>query len=88
MLGLFLGLGLTPNANADPVQPSESEVLFTRYIVPMFNESCLACHGKDPDKLKGELDMRDLKGLVKGGLSEEPAIVMGKPKESPLFLAA
>ena len=67
---------------------NESEILFTRYIVPLFNESCLGCHGKDPEKLKGKLDMRHLEGLIAGGVSGETSIVPGKPKQSPLYLAA
>ena len=64
-----------------------ADVLFARKIQPLFKTKCLACHGEDPKKLKGELDVRSLAGLLKGGESEEPSIVPGKPEQSPLYLA-
>ncbi len=54
----------------------------------MFEEKCLACHGKDVEDIKGGLDMRSLSGLLKGGDSESPAVVIGKAEESPIYLAA
>ena len=72
------------------VQAAETvpaDVLFARKIQPLFKTKCLACHGEDPKKLKGELDVRSLAGLLKGGESEEPSIVPGKPEQSPLYLA-
>ncbi|MEM8971677.1 MAG: PSD1 and planctomycete cytochrome C domain-containing protein [Pseudomonadota bacterium] len=73
---------------AEDIDASESEILFTRHIAPMMRESCLACHGQDPDKIKGKLDMRSLKGLAAGGVSGEASVVPGKPEQSPLYLAA
>jgi len=64
------------------------EVLFVYRVQPMFKEKCLACHGDDPKKIKGGLDMRSLSALLKGGDSEETSIVPGQPDKSPLFLAA
>lgn len=64
------------------------EVLFAYRLQPMFKEKCLACHGDDAKKLKGGLDMRTLSTLLKGGESEKPAVVPGRPEESPLYLAA
>lgn len=84
---LFIGLHPT-QAHADDFKASASEVLFTRYVGPLFRESCLGCHGNDPEKFKGALDMRSLDGLTKGGDSGDPALVAGKPEQSPLYLAA
>lgn len=61
--------------------------LFALKVLPLFKEKCLACHGEKPDELKGEFDMRTRAALLKGGESEEPAIVPGKPEQSPLFKA-
>ena len=69
------------------VEKVAADVLFARKIQPLFKTKCLACHGEDPKKLKGELDLRSLAGLLKGGESEEPSIVPGKPEQSPLYLA-
>ncbi|SVC04282.1 uncharacterized protein METZ01_LOCUS257136, partial [marine metagenome] len=65
-----------------------TEVLFARKVLPLFKAKCIVCHGEDPKKkLKGDLDMRTLAGLLKGGESEEPSIFPGKPLQSPLYLA-
>ncbi|HEY6169546.1 MAG TPA: PSD1 and planctomycete cytochrome C domain-containing protein [Verrucomicrobiae bacterium] len=65
----------------------EAEALFVRRVAPVFNEKCLACHGGDEQKLKGGFDMRTRAALLKGGDSEKPSLVPGKPDESPLYLA-
>jgi mono/diheme cytochrome c family protein len=65
----------------------DPEALFVRRIAPLFSEKCLACHGKDEAKIKGGLDMRTRASLLKGGDSEKPALVAGRPEESPLYLA-
>ena len=64
-----------------------ADVLFARKIQPLFKVKCLTCHGDDPEKLKGDLDMRTRVGLLKGGESEESALVPGKAMASPLYLA-
>jgi mono/diheme cytochrome c family protein len=73
-----------PLAAAD----EKAEQLFVRRVVPLFAEKCLACHRQDEAKIKGGLDMRSLAAVLKGGDSEVPALVVGKPEESPLYLAA
>ncbi len=69
------------------VLADDAEALFVRRIAPLFHEKCLACHGKDEAKIKGGLDMRTRASVLKGGDSEKPALVAGKPEESPLYLA-
>ena len=81
-VAFFFGLAKSHAAERIP-----ADVLFARKIQPLFKTKCLACHGEDPKKLKGELDVRSLAGLLKGGESEEPSIVPGKPEQSPLYLA-
>ncbi|MCB1208531.1 MAG: PSD1 domain-containing protein [Verrucomicrobiales bacterium] len=61
--------------------------LFVRRIWPLFQEKCLACHGNDPGKIKGDYDMRTPATATKGGESEMAAIIPGKPEQSPLYLA-
>lgn len=68
-------------------QSDETELLFVRRIAPLVHEKCLACHGNDESKISGGLDMRSLASLLKGGDSEMPSLVVGKPEESPLYLA-
>ncbi|MCH2025234.1 MAG: PSD1 and planctomycete cytochrome C domain-containing protein [Verrucomicrobiales bacterium] len=62
-------------------------MLFAHKILPMFKAKCLACHGEDPKKIKGDFDMRTYSGLLRGGESEEPSVVPGKPLQSPLYMA-
>jgi mono/diheme cytochrome c family protein len=81
---LFLSVARCLAAN----EKEPAEILFVHRIQPMFKAKCLACHGDDPKKIKGGLDMRSLSGLLKGGDSEKPALVPGKPEESPLYLSA
>lgn len=72
-----------------PATPTatEAERLFATKVLPLFKEKCLACHGDDAADLRGEFDMRSLKGLLAGGESEEPSIVPGDPDVSPLVQA-
>jgi mono/diheme cytochrome c family protein len=80
-------LALASAGLAAPAGSSSAEELFARRIQPLFKEKCLACHGDDPQKIKGGLDMRTRASLLKGGESEKPSIVPGKPDASPLWLA-
>ena len=41
-----------------------ADVLFARKIQPLFKVKCLTCHGDNPEKLKGDLDMRTRAGLL------------------------
>ncbi|MDA1231881.1 MAG: DUF1549 domain-containing protein, partial [Planctomycetota bacterium] len=67
---------------------ADAEVLFARRIGPMLRQKCLGCHGSDPDKIEGLLDVRSMEGLSKGGNSGKSSIVAGKTDQSPLYLAA
>ena len=82
---LILLIGLNGTILASETVPAD--VLFARKVLPLFKEKCLACHGNDPKKLKGDLDLRTRAGLLKGGESEESSVVPGKPLQSPLYLA-
>ena len=73
---------------AASLQAEDATSLFVRRVWPLFQEKCLACHGNDEQKIKGGFDMRTLQSTLKGGESEKPSIVPGKPEESPLYLAS
>ena len=66
----------------------DAESLFVRRVWPLFQEKCLACHGNDEQKIKGGFDMRTQASTLKGGESEKPSIIPGKPEQSPLYLAS
>lgn len=80
---LILGAGLALPAE----EVSEGERLFALKVKPLFAEKCNACHGDEPEKLKGDFDMRTRESMLKGGdYFAEDVVVEGKGKESFLYL--
>lgn len=65
-------------AAATPADP-----VFTRDILPIFQRSCVGCHGGEQPK--GGLSVETVAALLRGGQSGEPAIVPGEPDASPLL---
>lgn len=65
-------------AAATPADP-----VFTRDILPIFQKSCVGCHGGEQPK--GGLSVETVAALLRGGQSGEPAIVPGEPDASPLL---
>ncbi len=61
--------------------------LFTLKVLPLLKGKCLGCHGEDAEDIQGGYDVRTRASLLKGGESEEAALIPGKPNESPLFQA-
>ncbi len=84
-LALILLLAAAP---LSPAHAGDAEALFVRRVWPLFQEKCLACHGKDEAKIKGGLDMRTLESTLKGGDSGVRSLIPGRPEESPLYLAS
>src|SRR5215813_4396227 len=56
---------------------------FEKDIRPILKAHCFDCHGEG-DKLRGGLDLRLRRLMLKGG-DDGPVIVPGKPEKSPLF---
>ncbi|MEP3930210.1 c-type cytochrome domain-containing protein, partial [Rhodopirellula bahusiensis] len=61
--------------------------LFTLKVMPLLTEKCLGCHGTDADDIKGDYDVRNREALLRGGESEEAAIIPGNAEDSPFFWA-
>ena len=61
---------------------STTELTFEKDIRPIFREFCFDCHGAT-DKLEGQLDLRLVRFMQRGGESG-PAIVVGDPANSYL----
>lgn len=91
---VFLALPAAVATAAEPALAAatapadDAETLFVRRVWPLLKEKCLACHGDDPAKLKGGLDLRSRAETLLGGDSAKPALVPGAPDSSPLLLAA
>ncbi len=65
---------------------SEAERLFALKLQPLFASKCFACHGEEPDKLKGGLDMRDRKAMLRGGETfGERVLIPGSGADSFLY---
>ncbi len=71
------------NASADEA----TERLFTQKVLPLLKDKCLGCHGGEPEDVKGDFSVLTREALLRGGESEEPAIVPGKPDEGTLVAA-
>ena len=56
---------------------------FEREVRPIFERSCLGCHGPEKQKSGYRLDVRA--NALKGGDTGKPAILPHNAKESPLI---
>ena len=58
---------------------------FTLKAFPILQEKCFSCHGENPDKIKGELNLLTREGFLTGGEYIDNLLVPGKPDESFLM---
>ncbi len=65
------------------VPPPGTPVTYEAHIRPVLKAHCFECHGEGK-KLRGGLDLR-LRRLMAAGGDSGPAVVPGKPGESPLY---
>src|SRR5438093_4111816 len=73
---------LTPEQIQSLPPPANHPVDFSKEIKPIFEASCIKCHGRGRDKGHFRIDTRET--LIKGGESG-PAVVPGKSQESLLI---
>jgi mono/diheme cytochrome c family protein len=83
---LTLALGLSSLLlHAEEV--AEGEKLFALKVKPLFAEKCMACHGDEPDKLKGDFDMRTREAMLLGGETfGKDVLIPGKGEASYLYI--
>jgi mono/diheme cytochrome c family protein len=62
---------------------AEDANIYTSQVVPLLTTHCYECHG--PKKAKHDLRLDSLEGILKGGKELGPAIIVGKPEESPMI---
>jgi hypothetical protein len=84
-----LVLGLTVTAvqaelgDASKLPPAaKQKVTFDKDIKPLFEKSCLKCHSGERPKSK--YSMEKLDAIIKGGSSDDAAIIPGNSAKSPL----
>src|SRR5690348_191427 len=73
---------ITPEQAQALLPPVTNPVDFSRDIIPMFEASCIKCHGRGRDKGGFRQDSRDT--LLNGGDSG-PVVLSGKSAESLLI---
>jgi mono/diheme cytochrome c family protein len=83
---LLLGAACLAAGAPVPAQESrpEASLTFEKDVRPILKAHCFHCHGEDPGKVKGKLDVRLRHLLVKGGKTG-PALVPGRRETSLLF---
>lgn len=59
----------------------EGDRLFALKVQPILKSKCLGCHGADPDEIAGEFLVTSREALLRGGESEDAAIVPGHPDQ-------
>src|SRR3989442_10052095 len=85
LLGLApatLRAAISPDQAAQLPPPATHAIDFSREIKPIFEASCIKCHGRGKDKGGFRLDNRET--FLRGGESG-PAVVFGKSAESLLI---
>ena len=70
---------ITPDQAKTLPPPANHKIDFAKEIKPIFEASCVKCHGRG--RTKGDLSIESRDTLLKGGESG-PAIVPGKSEES------
>src|SRR5829696_2581357 len=75
---------LAASAAARGGEPGEA--FFEQKIRPVLVKECYSCHSAEAKRVKGGLRLDTRAGVLKGGDSG-PAVVPGKPEESPLLEA-
>jgi uncharacterized membrane protein len=67
-----------------PAPANKAGVTFDNDIKPIIEKSCVKCHGAEKPKSKYRVDSRE--AFIKGGESDEKAVIAGKSAESPVVL--
>lgn len=86
--GLMVFILSCANEPVQSVAAVDAQKIFTFEVYPLLESKCFSCHGKDLEELKGELDLRSLAGMLKGGESGKAALVKGQAEKSPIYVAA
>ncbi|MEQ9411573.1 MAG: PSD1 and planctomycete cytochrome C domain-containing protein [Fuerstiella sp.] len=81
---LIAAMCMTSAGFADDVA---AEREFTLKVLPLLKDRCLGCHGGAADDISGDFSVLTRDDLLRGGESEDPAIVPGHPEQGTLMAA-
>ena len=73
-------------SGGEPANTEQQLEFFETHVRPVLVAHCYECHSTDARELKAELYVDSREGMLKGGESG-PAIIVGKPNQSPLIEA-
>jgi hypothetical protein len=72
-----------PDISKLPPAAKKADLTYDKDIKPLLEKACIKCHGAEKPKSKYRVDSRE--AMIKGGESEEAAIIPGKSEKSPLI---
>ena len=81
-LALQVATAADPDISKLPPAAKKEGLTFDKDIKPLLENSCLKCHGAEKPKSKYRVDSRE--AFIKGGDSDEAAVVAGKSEKSPV----
>src|SRR6266567_3492428 len=84
---VFLFMPAVLLAQTTPAPSPDGVAYFETHIRPLLVANCYGCHSTALGKPMGGLLLDSRAGMLRGGKSGAPAIVLGKPEES-LMLGA
>ena len=61
--------------------------IFSLKVWPVIESKCISCHDKNNQKLKGDLDLSSLEGMLNGGETSDKVLVPGHPEKSLIVKA-
>src|SRR5215204_375713 len=73
-------------ADPAPKFTKDQVSFYEKDVLPVLKQHCLKCHGAEPDKIKGGLDLTTRKGVLEGG-ETGPVVDLAKPGDSLLLKA-
>ena len=83
-LGLYVASAADKKVDISKLPPpsAKKDLTYDKDIKPLLEKSCVNCHGPEKPKSKYRVDSRA--ALIKGGDSEEAAVVPGDSAKSPI----
>ena len=82
----LIGFPMMAGSPAPSEETAAGDRLFALKIQPLFAEKCNACHGDEPEEIKGEFDMRTRQSMLQGGETfGKEVLVPGKGAKSFLY---